>query len=91
MKLSEQITPGPWGIYESPTMVYCDDTAGSRVADCTSEMTLLPSSQKKANAKAIAAVPEMLPILEKLAEGTSNTETEEARSSAIHLLNKLNS
>lgn len=55
-------TPGPWGVYpDCPnTMVYCDDKAGSRVADCSSETTDLSKEEKEANAKLIAAAPELL-------------------------------
>lgn len=60
-------TPGPWGIYEdSPdTSVYCDDVVGNRVADCGANH-FIPMEQQRANAKLIAAAPEMLDCLVKV-------------------------
>lgn len=65
-------TPGPWGIYsDSPdTSVYCDDSLGSRIADCSSQglPTIIRMEQQQANAKLIAAAPDMLELLIKIAD-----------------------
>lgn len=65
-------TPGPWEIGdaskgESPRMVYCDDSLGSRVADCSTAGHGIPTAAEIANARLIAAAPEMLEAL-KLAQ-----------------------
>jgi hypothetical protein len=63
-------TPGPWMVFpkESKTRIYCDDTLGSLVADChTSKwFCILPKSQTEANARLIAASPEMYDLLHEI-------------------------
>jgi hypothetical protein len=66
-------TPGPWmvgnvGQREDPRMVYCDDSLGSRVADCSTSGHGLTVEQDLANARLIAAAPEMYTILDELEE-----------------------
>lgn len=58
-------TPGPWeqgdpSRGESDLMVYCDDALGTRIADCTNEMTVHSLDEKRANARLIAAAPALL-------------------------------
>ena len=45
-------------------MVYCDDSLGSAVADCRMDFTVLSAEQKRANARLIAAAPELLEAVE---------------------------
>lgn len=61
-------TPGPWKVFpeESSTMVYCDDCLGSRVADCSAQHTILQPEERKANAKLIAAAPDMFEVIKQL-------------------------
>lgn len=69
-------TPKPWGVFpkESKSKVYCDDELGSLIADChTSKLLcILPTEQIEANARLIAASPEMYDILQEILtnEGT---------------------
>jgi len=44
-------------------MVYCDDSLGSRVADCTSSGHGISRQQDHANVRLIAAAPTMLDAL----------------------------
>jgi hypothetical protein len=60
-------TPGPWmvgnvGQREDPRMVYCDDSLGSRVADCSTSGHGLTVEQDLANARLIAAAPDLYQI-----------------------------
>jgi len=62
---TEHHTPGPWMIgdeskKENPLMVYCDDSLGSRVADCSTSGHGLTLAQDRANARLIAAAPDLL-------------------------------
>jgi hypothetical protein len=57
-------TPGPWVIgdrakAENPLMVYCDDSLGSRVADCSTSGHGISHDRDYANARLIAAAPTM--------------------------------
>jgi len=58
-------TPGPWEIGdsakgESSLMVYCNDSLGSRVADLSICGHGISTAQARANARLIAAAPELL-------------------------------
>ena len=60
------ITPGPWekGSHSSmELMVYCDDVAGSRIADCTNNLVRHTKEMKTANANLIAASPGLFDAL----------------------------
>lgn len=64
--LKPKFTKGPWEVFpkESTTKVYCDDTYGSMVADCRpSQYCMLVKSETEANARLIAAAPEMFELL----------------------------
>lgn len=69
----EKFTPGPWGVYPDspPENVYCDDELGSRVAKCDGEFSTLTIEEKRANAKLIAAAPEMYAMLKNMFNGLS--------------------
>ena len=63
-----QHTPGPWMIGDEsrgddPRMVYCDDATGQRVADCTGKYLFHSQEMMRANARLIAAAPDMLAAL----------------------------
>lgn len=79
----EKFTPGPWAVYEdSPaTSVYCDDEFGNRVADCNSAFTTLPKEQRIANAKLIAAAPDLYAACK---EFIRKVEAGEAKSTASY-------
>lgn len=66
----EGITEGPWGVYpDSPlTSVYCEDTLGSRIADCHGSMTVLDREKEKRNAKFLANARQDIPFLLDLLE-----------------------
>ena len=62
------ITDTPWDIGdkergENPLMVYCDDTTGQRIADCTNNLTWHTPEDKKRNALLIATAPDILEAL----------------------------
>lgn len=62
------ITPGPWETgnplkNESNLMIYCDDSTGQRISDCTNHLTFHPIKMKEANAQLVATSPEMLVAL----------------------------
>lgn len=65
-------TPGPWqtGLplaekeHDMHRMVYCDDSLGSRIADCSTAGHGISNAQQLANARLIAAAPQMLEALE---------------------------
>jgi hypothetical protein len=64
-------TPGPWEVGdvqrgESPLMVYCDDSLGSRVADLSTSGHGITTAQVRANALLIAAAPDLLAALKRL-------------------------
>jgi hypothetical protein len=66
-------TPGPWSVGdprqgESDLMVYCNDATGQRIADCTNEYTWHGGAEKRANARLIAAAPDLLAVLETIAD-----------------------
>lgn len=65
MTTGTEHTSGPWTIgdvckKESELMVYCDDSLGSRVADCSTSGHGISVEQDIANARLIAAAPELL-------------------------------
>lgn len=97
MTIRDKITPGAWDVYDDIpcTSVYCDDTLGSRIADCTGDFTLLPFAQRSANAKAISKVPEMLEIIQELKAYRDNYSAptplmEEITDKAVTLWEQLN-
>jgi hypothetical protein len=58
-------TPGPWNAGDgkgngSLLMVYCDDSLGCRIADCSNPGHLITQQRAEANTKLIAAAPELL-------------------------------
>lgn len=64
----EKFTEGPWECGkaeegESDLMVYCLDTTGQRIADCTNSLTFHPLESKKANAQLIATAPGLYGVL----------------------------
>ena len=68
-------TKGPWEVFpkESKTKVYCDDTLGSLVADChtSQQFCVLPKEEREANARLIAAAPEMYAMLKGVVDGNT--------------------
>ena len=78
------ITPGPWETgnplkNESNLMIYCDDSTGQRIADCTNNLTFHSIKMKEANAQLTASSPEMLVALVKqeYSHSKCNAESEE--------------
>jgi hypothetical protein len=68
-------TPGPWAVGEvsehfrdADRMVYCDDSLGSRVADCTQSGHCITVAQERANARLIAAAPQLVEALQELVQ-----------------------
>lgn len=61
-------TPGPWEVGDNGVctdlMVYCNDALGSRVANCSDSGHGITNEQDKANARLIAAAPELLEALQ---------------------------
>lgn len=63
-------TPGPWEVGSAAEgsslhmdrMVYCDDALGSRVADCSKSGHGISVAQERANARLIAAAPDLLAV-----------------------------
>lgn len=58
-------TPGPWevgsgGADGNPNFIYCDDILGSAVASVPGTYTVISLEQRAANARLIAAAPELL-------------------------------
>ena len=72
-------TPGPWETGDvkngkpckgDPCRVFCDDQLGSMVADCDgSQVFLIKPAQKRANARLIAAAPDLLAALREALDG----------------------
>jgi hypothetical protein len=65
-------TPGPWNAGDgkqngTSLMVYCNDSLGSRVADCSNSGHGITDAQDEANARLIAAAPDLLALAKKLA------------------------
>lgn len=57
-------TSGPWQLDDRrPGIVFCDDSASSAVADTNLTTFMIPHEQKAANARLIAACPEMIKAL----------------------------
>lgn len=71
----EKFTPGPWVVGSegngSCDYIYCDDVMGSAIATVRMEYTIIPYEQKVANAKLIAAAPDMYAALEELLDSES--------------------
>lgn len=60
-------TPGPWMLDPAhPLMVYCGDALGSRVADLSQPGHGIPWAQEEANARLIAAAPDLLAACRRL-------------------------
>lgn len=66
-------TPGPWMLDPAhPLMVYCDDALGSRVADLSQPGHGIPWAQEEANARLIAAAPDLLTLAKQYASACIN-------------------
>lgn len=80
MNMENKFSKTPW-IAGDNGYVYCDDALGSAVAKCDLEYTVaITGEQRKANAKLIAAAPELLEALElalTLLQNPSNEATNE--------------
>jgi hypothetical protein len=48
-------------------MVYCNDRTGQRIADCTNAFTFHSTAEKAANARLIAAAPDLLDYVRRCA------------------------
>ena len=77
-------TPGPWGVgnedkNESPLMVYCNDSLGSRVADVSMSGHGITTAQDRANARLIAAAPDLLAVCKALNLQTRDWSSDEIR------------
>lgn len=60
-------TPGPWELgdtSDTELMVYCNDSLGSRVADCHNSGHGITTQQDHANARLIAAAPDLFEALD---------------------------
>jgi hypothetical protein len=76
--MSAQHTPGPWRTFNG-TDVFSDDndTSGSKqIADCSMSL-IIPSGEQVANARLIAAAPDLLAALEGLRGGELWTQAAE--------------
>lgn len=62
-----QFTPGPWEVgkdgYGSDGWVYCDDVLGTAVARTDTGNGVIPKAQRDANARLIAAAPDLYEAL----------------------------
>jgi hypothetical protein len=88
--MSAKHTPGPWMVggdrpgdsSAMALMIYCDDSLGSRVADCSESGHGIPREQDYANARLIAAAPDLLALARQYASecgecnGTGNSGNE---------------
>lgn len=89
----EKFTKGPWEVFpkESKTRVYCDDAVGSLVADCwtSQRFCVLPREQLEANARLIAAAPEMYKTLQAILNDDYKN-VGEMKDQINHILAKVN-
>lgn len=60
--MTAQHTPGPWHVGFKPGPIVYDDRRGRQVADCR-DVTQSASKEAIANARLIAAAPELLEML----------------------------
>lgn len=63
-------TPAPWMVGDTKStalMVYCDDSLGSRIADCTTSGQGITREQDAANVRLIAAAPDLLALARQVA------------------------
>lgn len=71
-------TPGPWSVGNPPDgtrgYVYCGDVTGSAVAQVKFSQVHRTEQETDANARLIAAAPEMLDVLLGVAENTVSLE-----------------
>lgn len=60
-------TPGTWSIDDRfPGTIRCDDSARSKVADTDLNQAFISNEQKAANARVIAAAPDLLRALTRM-------------------------
>lgn len=67
--MSKQHTPGPWDVTPSGFHVY--DAHGSVTADCA-QPDVRRLEERKANARLIAAAPELLAMVERMTDAARN-------------------
>ena len=85
MTARTQHTPGPWAVGShcmTAHVVYADGGDGEQVA--AASRAALPDSESDANARLIAAAPDLLAVLEQVRDFWSGGDAPEALENAIH-------